>query len=59
MGKVKEIYSLVDECRDILNVRLSVDEVIELDRNGSLDELLCENYSSDYYFEETDNYMMG
>lgn len=63
MGRVKEIYSLADECRE-LNVNLSLDKIIELEENGHLDEILESGYIDDfsiddYSFEETEELLVG
>lgn len=48
MGRMKEMYELMDECRDI-NKYMSFDEVLKLDREGVLDTIL---YGDDYSYEE-------
>jgi len=53
MGRVKDMYELMDECRDISRY-MSFDEVVKLDREGILDTMLCDdNYS---YEEDYSNY---
>lgn len=63
MGRVKEIYSLADECRE-LNVHLSLDRLIELEENGHLDDILESDCVDDfciddYSFEETEELLVG
>lgn len=51
MGRVKEIYSLMDECSSF-NKNMSIDEIIRLEKDGILDDILNDEYG----FEEGNNY---
>lgn len=52
MGRMKEMYDLMNECSSI-NKYISMDEVIRLDREGVLDSMLYGD--DDYSYEEDEN----